>query len=332
MIAPYEAVAQLAYLKKINNVNFVMTLNFNFLIFDERHVFYKMNKNCYCVRVRLVRVGERTGFNFEDWTHNRFIQFCIFTGNDYLPSPNKFGIREAYKVFSRHKTIDEVIHSLKKNEKVESDYYECFLCAYLTFKYQRVYCPIIKVMVNVNLFRIQVMYLNNDYDYRAVIKTRNFFGGSNFLGCDMNSRLAQKAATFEIDTIRKRPFNEAKICKFLKHKKPPTFFKEYEPPGTISPTKEEDMNADLQPKPIFPLSYPVTDKDLLGAQHAVKKKIEMEVEPTWPAKMEVESTQNNVKEDSNDKPSRFVDHSRLEKERRKSNLNAMPQNPRHTSR
>lgn len=104
--------------------------------------------------------------NFSLFTHDMFLVTCIISGCDYLDSAKGIGFVKAQKLVEQCGEIDtvsvnyrfsslkfhEVLSLLREEPKVEvpDDYEENFKKAFLTFKFQRVYCPLRKKLVMLN--------------------------------------------------------------------------------------------------------------------------------------------------------------------------------------
>ena len=71
---------------------------------------------------------------------------CIFSGCDYLDSLKGIGFKKAVKLVEdcgKDETFLEAMAILKADKKIEipSKYEKKFMRAFLTFKFQRVFCP-----------------------------------------------------------------------------------------------------------------------------------------------------------------------------------------------
>jgi exonuclease-1 len=74
---------------------------------------------------------------------------AILSGCDYLNSINNMGLKTAYRMVRKHKTIEKVLRMLQFDGKfhVPQGYLEAFYQAELTFLHQRVFCPETQTLV-----------------------------------------------------------------------------------------------------------------------------------------------------------------------------------------
>lgn len=75
-----------------------------------------------------------------------FLIACIFSGCDYLDSIKGIGFKKAVKLVEEggaDTTFLEAMTILRSDKKVEipSKYEKHFMRAFLTFKFQKVFCP-----------------------------------------------------------------------------------------------------------------------------------------------------------------------------------------------
>lgn len=104
--------------------------------------------------------------------------FCILCGCDYLKNPYKVGIKKAYKIFNNNLRKPRFVFNYLKTSKVENfnkEYVETYERAYLTFKYQRVWCPNKKKMVSLNS-----------------VNEMDLFDEKNFAGIEISETTLQK--------------------------------------------------------------------------------------------------------------------------------------------
>jgi exonuclease 1 len=80
--------------------------------------------------------------NFAWFTHCMFLTTCILSGCDYLPQINGIGLKTAQKYIGRVTTFRGFLGELgNKASDVPSNYELNFMKAFLTFRFQRVFCP-----------------------------------------------------------------------------------------------------------------------------------------------------------------------------------------------
>jgi 5'-3' exonuclease len=216
IVAPYEADSQLAYLSKINYIDFVITEDSDLLVFGAKKMFYKMDKNFKGCEVELANLSECEEYSFKSWTHDKFIQFCILAGCDYLSSPKGIAFKKAYTFFAKYGNVNKVLNALA--DRLEDNYYDKFLCAYIAFKYQRVFCPNKKQIVCLNTFKVEELSLYNSFDYHAAQRSIQFFGSLDFIGKDLDTRVANDLAACRIDPITKKIFVPMDQIEFMVNK------------------------------------------------------------------------------------------------------------------
>lgn len=114
ILAPYEADAQLAYLCKKNLVDFVITEDSDLFVFGTKVCLNKLNRNMDGMELRLEDIMKNQYYDLEKFGPQKFIEICILTGCDYLPSPERVGFKTAVKLFKKHHTIESIIQNSKK--------------------------------------------------------------------------------------------------------------------------------------------------------------------------------------------------------------------------
>lgn len=162
------------------------------------------------------------------WTHNKFIQLCILSGCDYLKSPKGIAIKTAHANFEKHKTLENILNHLKRKKKnpIDNDYIDRFYRAYLTFKYQTVWCPQKKRLVSLNnicgvddldldAIKNYVFpqdtdtsdpdFLDTLYDKDLILKYGSK-GGLEFLGPKLNQKIAEDLCSCKICPESHLPF------------------------------------------------------------------------------------------------------------------------------
>lgn len=204
-VAPYEADAQLAYLSHINYIDFIITEDSDLLAYGCKCVLYKLGT----LKNEPIDVGEEILWDniknskeirFKNFSKDKFLSFCILCGCDYLKisgvgpklsneALNKFDDYNKFLgyVFNKNCIQGSIIDTIKKYEK-----------AFLTFRYQVVYCPKEKRMKYFN-------DIKNDHNYSFLDKYKNdlsFLGILDFDNID-------KYIKGEINPITKKEINES---------------------------------------------------------------------------------------------------------------------------
>ena len=99
-------------------------------------------------------VNERD-ISFENWTDDMFKVFCCLSGNDYVNNLKNIGIKTAYKLVSKYKTISSIIKALRvpgmplssMNANETKDYIRSLLNAINVYKHQTIFCPLTSRMM-----------------------------------------------------------------------------------------------------------------------------------------------------------------------------------------
>jgi hypothetical protein len=169
-------------------------------------------------------------YSFANWTHDQFIRFCILCGCDYLKNLPKVAIKNIYKIYTNNRqdiryVFDELATKVG-NANFSADYIESFQRAYLTFKYQRVWCPKKHKMVSLNSIMKLDIFTEKDfeeivYEDRERLKLEHSFndqallakfskmeGGLNFLGPILEHEIMVGIAHCKIDPISKEAFKK----------------------------------------------------------------------------------------------------------------------------
>jgi len=186
-VAPYEADAQLAYLSYINYVDFIITEDSDLIAYGCNCVLFKLGS----LKNELSDVGEEILYEnlkkskeirLKNFSKDKFLNFCILCGCDYLKIPgvgpklsnealNKFEDHNRFLgyIFNKNCTQGSITETIKRYEK-----------AFLTFRYQVVYCPIEKKM--------KYFHDINSKSYHFLEKYKNdlsFLGNTEFKDVDI---------------------------------------------------------------------------------------------------------------------------------------------------
>lgn len=151
LTAPYEADAQMAYLVKHGFVSAVITEDSDLIAHGCKSVFTKMSPDGSGIEIRFEELGKNRGMSFVGFTPQMFLEMCVLSGCDYLPSLAGVGLKKAHSLIRRFKTYNKVLRHMKfEGISVPKDYEARFVDALLTFKYSWVYCPKRQKLVNLN--------------------------------------------------------------------------------------------------------------------------------------------------------------------------------------
>lgn len=141
IVAPYEADAQLAFLANNNIIDFVITEDSDLLVYRCPHTLYKLEKNGNCHSLFYANIFKIS--EFSGMTHDMFVECCVLSGCDYLPSISKMGIRTAAKKMQIYHSGKAVLSSMRAEGKwdIPDNYESDFEKARLVFYQQRVFDP-----------------------------------------------------------------------------------------------------------------------------------------------------------------------------------------------
>jgi len=116
--------------------------------------------------------------SFANWTDDMFKLFCCLSGNDYIDNLKNVGIKTAYKIVNKYKTIANVIKALRvpgmplSSLSIDEikDYLRKLLNAINVYKYQTIFCPLASKMMALNPYEFlldnnAVGNLNDNMNY-----------------------------------------------------------------------------------------------------------------------------------------------------------------------
>lgn len=121
----------MAYLNKINYVDFVITEDSDLLLFGAKSLFYKMDNHFNGVSYLYENLKNCEEMNLKFWSHSKFIQMCILSGCDYLSSPKGIGLKTAYVLLNKFSNAKILLENFDKD--LEENYEKLFMCSYLAF-------------------------------------------------------------------------------------------------------------------------------------------------------------------------------------------------------
>ncbi|TVY35645.1 Exodeoxyribonuclease [Lachnellula subtilissima] len=113
------------------------------LVFGAKCLLTKLDQYGNCIEINKADFCACKEITLTGWSDKEFRQMAILSGCDYLASISNMGLKTAYRMVRKHKTIEKVIRMLQFDGKfhVPKGYLEKFYQAELTFLHQRVYCP-----------------------------------------------------------------------------------------------------------------------------------------------------------------------------------------------
>ncbi|KAM0933024.1 putative exodeoxyribonuclease I [Dioscorea sansibarensis] len=203
VVAPYEADAQLAYLSTLNadkgGVDAVITEDSDLIAYGCQAVIFKMDRYGNGEELLLGRafnsVSSELSFkNFDKELFtgdtqfpimlfkpmlllacfNNQLQFdaftgmCVLAGCDFLPSISGIGIKRAYSLISKYRSLDRVLSTLKldKRYQIPEDYPESFRRAVAVFHHATIYDAETKKFKHMKPLQQKDMpSLNGDLDF-----------------------------------------------------------------------------------------------------------------------------------------------------------------------
>lgn len=140
VVAPYEADAQMAFLARTGYVHAVISEDSDMIAYQCPRVLFKMSNEGYGEEIEYARLPECREVRLFDFTPQMVLEWCIFSGCDYLASVKNFGIKKAHGLMLRFRSFERVCRQLRMEGKdVPIGYEERFRRALLTFRHQRVF-------------------------------------------------------------------------------------------------------------------------------------------------------------------------------------------------
>ena len=143
VVAPYEADAQLAYLERKGMIQGIISEDSDLLVFGAKRLLTKLDQHGDCVEINRDDFTACKEISLVGWSDAEFRRMAILSGCDYLASINNMGLKTAYRLVRKYKSIERVVQILQFDGKyrVPSGYLDDFRRAELTFLHQRVFCP-----------------------------------------------------------------------------------------------------------------------------------------------------------------------------------------------
>ena len=198
-VAPYEADVQLAYLSKMGLVDCVITEDSDLIALGCKRVLFKLDPETDIGKEITYESKKKCkAYSFSTFSDDKFLTFCILAGCDYFKLKG-VGIKIAYNAIKNVSSYTQclaLLHNKNSSQLPTQEIVTKFEKAFLTFKYQVVYCPIRKEMI----------YWNNpdEMKYKFLSKYKNDL---SFLGIIRNSQLTDDIVYGRIDPITHKAFN-----------------------------------------------------------------------------------------------------------------------------
>jgi exonuclease 1 len=189
-VAPYEADAQMVYLERKGLISAIISEDSDLLVFGAKCLLTKLDQYGNCVEVNKNDFCACRDINLTGWSDTEFRCMAILSGCDYLNSISNMGLKTAYRMVRKHKTVEKVVRMLQFDGKyhVPKGYLEAFYQAELTFLHQRVYCPISKRIV----FHTEP---SEPLDEEKML----------FIGAYVEPEVARQVATGDLNPMTKQP-------------------------------------------------------------------------------------------------------------------------------
>ncbi|PBP23093.1 putative exonuclease [Diplocarpon rosae] len=149
IVAPYEADAQMVYLERKGIIEGILSEDSDLLVFGAKCLLTKLDQYGNCIEINKADFSACKEVSLTGWSDKEFRTMAILSGCDYLASINNMGLKTAYRMVRKHKTIEKVLRMLSFDGKfhVPKGYLEAFRQAEFTFLHQRVFCPISLALV-----------------------------------------------------------------------------------------------------------------------------------------------------------------------------------------
>ena len=149
LVAPYEADAQLAYLERKDIIQGILSEDSDLLVFGVQCLLTKLDQFGDCIEINRKDFTACKDISLIGWSDAEFRLMAILSGCDYLTNIKHMGLKTAYRLIRKHRTIEKILQMLAFDNKyqVPHGYLESFRKANLTFLHQRVFCPIVNDIV-----------------------------------------------------------------------------------------------------------------------------------------------------------------------------------------
>lgn len=149
VVAPYEADVQLVYLEKKGIIQGILSEDSDLLVFGAKRLLTKLDQYGDCIAINRDEFTACREISLVGWSDVEFRRMAILSGCDYLPSINKMGLKTAYRLVRKYKTIEKILRMLQFDGQyvIPPGYLKDFKMAELTFLHQRVFCPEVNEVV-----------------------------------------------------------------------------------------------------------------------------------------------------------------------------------------
>lgn len=198
VVAPYEADAQLAYLERQGIIQGMLSEDSDLLVFGAKRLLTKLDQYGDCIEINRADFTACREISLVGWSDAEFRRMAILSGCDYLASINRMGLKSAYRLVRKHKTIEKILRMLSFDGQyhIPSGYLEAFYKAELTFLHQRVFCPLKKDVVMMT-------------ELQADAQPEDF----SFIGGEVEQEIAIRVAKGDLDPMTKQPIRVRETVK-----------------------------------------------------------------------------------------------------------------------
>ncbi|CAK7266738.1 Rad2 nuclease [Sporothrix epigloea] len=144
IVAPYEADAQMVYLERQGIVSGILSEDSDLLVFGAKRLLTKLDMQGRCIEINRREFCACREISLTDFSDTNFRHMAILSGCDYLEGIGNIGLKTAYRMIRKHKSIEKVVRMLQFEGKfkVSENYMAAFYQAEMTFLHQRVFCPV----------------------------------------------------------------------------------------------------------------------------------------------------------------------------------------------
>jgi hypothetical protein len=218
-------------------VSLVITEDSDLLAFGCSTVFYKFDNDGYGFEIRISKLSEVREYNFIGFYHDMFLNACILSGCDYIDSIKGIGFKKACDLVRKYNNnIKGIISSVSTKYIIPKDYETNFSRAFLTFKFQVVFCPITK--------RQRYLGEIENTEYKEI----NNISDKSFLGVIQDQLIAQGISDGVIDPNT----NKLRNSKAIYDIDP----KIYNGMMAVKKPEEESKQANIIPAEVKPAEKP----------------------------------------------------------------------------
>lgn len=130
--APDEAEKYCVFLQKQNIIDYIVTDDTDIFTFSGVNIIKSSIKN------DIVETDIKMFLNTIEYSHEKFIDFCILSGCDYLPYIPSLAINTVYSLFKKHNSVEDIIKLNKYNIPEEYKNINNIRLIFSTFNYDDV--------------------------------------------------------------------------------------------------------------------------------------------------------------------------------------------------